>query len=43
MEASVLAELRAAGYSEDALLHIVSVVAHQNAGSRLHIGPSAAS
>lgn len=42
MEASDLAELRAAGYSEDALLHIVSVVAHQNADSRLHIGLSAA-
>jgi alkylhydroperoxidase family enzyme len=43
MEASDLAELRAAGYSEDALLHIVSVVAHQNADSRLDIGLSAAS
>jgi alkylhydroperoxidase family enzyme len=43
MEASDLAELRAAGYSEDALLHIVSVVAHQNADSRLAIGLSAAS
>jgi hypothetical protein len=42
MEASDLAELRAAGYSEDALLHIVSVVAHQNADSRLDIGLSAA-
>lgn len=42
MEASDLAELRAAGYSEDALLHIVSVVAHQNADSRLAIGLSAA-
>ena len=43
MAASDLAELRAAGYSEDALLHIVSVVAHQNADSRLDIGLSAAS
>jgi alkylhydroperoxidase family enzyme len=42
MEASDLAELRAAGYSEDALLHIISVVAHQNADSRLHLGLSAA-
>jgi hypothetical protein len=42
MKASDLAELRAAGYPEDALLHIVSVVAHQNADSRLHIGLSAA-
>ncbi len=43
MKAGDLAELRAAGYSEDALLHIVSVVAHQNADSRLDIGLSAAS
>jgi alkylhydroperoxidase family enzyme len=42
MQASDLAELRAAGYSEDALLHIISVVAHQNADSRLAIGLSAA-
>ncbi len=43
MAASDLAELRAAGYSEDALLHIVSVVAHQNADSRLDTGLRAAS
>lgn len=43
MEASDLAGLRAAGYPEDALLHVVSVVAHQNADSRLHIGLGAAS
>jgi hypothetical protein len=43
MEASDLAELRAAGYPEDALLHIISVVAHQNADSRLDLGLSAAS
>jgi alkylhydroperoxidase family enzyme len=42
MKASDLAELRAAGYPEDALLHIISVVAHQNADSRLAIGLSAA-
>jgi alkylhydroperoxidase family enzyme len=38
MEAGDLAELRAAGYSEKALLHVISVVAHQNADSRLAIG-----
>lgn len=42
MEARDLAELRSAGYQEDALLHIISVVAHQNADSRLAIGLSAA-
>lgn len=42
MEARDLAELRSAGYPEDALLHIISVVAHQNADSRLAIGLSAA-
>ncbi len=35
--------LRAAGYSEVAVLHVISVVAHQNADSRLAIGLSAAS
>ena len=34
--------LRAAGYSEEALLHVISVVAHQNADSRLAIGLNAA-
>jgi alkylhydroperoxidase family enzyme len=43
MEAGDLAELRAAGYSEEALLHVISVVAHQNADSRLAIGLGAAS
>jgi hypothetical protein len=43
MEAGDLAELRAAGYSEEALLHVISVVAHQNADSRLAIGLSAVS
>jgi alkylhydroperoxidase family enzyme len=43
MEAGDLAELRAAGYSEEALLHVISVVAHQNADSRLAIGLGAVS
>jgi hypothetical protein len=43
MEAGDLAELRAAGYSEEALLHMISVVAHQNADSRLAIGLGAVS
>jgi hypothetical protein len=34
--------LRAAGYSEVAVLHVISVVAHQNADSRLVIGLGAA-
>jgi alkylhydroperoxidase family enzyme len=34
--------LRAAGYSEEAVLHVISVVAHQNADSRLAIGLTAA-
>jgi hypothetical protein len=38
MEAGDLAELRAAGYSEEGILHTISVVAHQNADSRLAIG-----
>jgi alkylhydroperoxidase family enzyme len=43
MEAGDLAELRAAGYSEAALLHVISVVAHQNADSRLALGLRAVS
>jgi hypothetical protein len=43
MEAGDLAELRTAGYSEEALLHVISVVAHQNADSRLAIGLGAVS
>jgi hypothetical protein len=43
MEAGDLAELRAAGYSEDGILHMISVVAHQNADSRLAIGLGAVS
>jgi hypothetical protein len=43
MEAGDLAELRAADYSEEALLHMISVVAHQNADSRLAIGLGAVS
>jgi alkylhydroperoxidase family enzyme len=38
MVAGDLDTLRAAGYSEQAVLHIISVVAHQNADSRLVIG-----
>ncbi len=38
MEAGDLGELRTAGYSDDALLHVISVVAHQNADSRLSLG-----
>ena len=34
MEASDLERMRAAGYSEEAVLHAISVVAHQNADSR---------
>ena len=43
MEAGDLVRLRAAGYSEEALLHVISVVAHQNADSRLAIGLGAVS
>jgi alkylhydroperoxidase family enzyme len=43
MEAGDLTRLRAAGYSDEALLHVISVVAHQNADSRLAIGLSTAS
>jgi hypothetical protein len=38
MQPSDLEALRAAGYSEVAVLHVISVVAHQNADSRLTIG-----
>ncbi|HEY6312390.1 MAG TPA: hypothetical protein VIY52_16535 [Streptosporangiaceae bacterium] len=43
MEAEDLERLRAAGYSEEAVLHVISVVAHQNADSRLAVGLAAAS
>jgi alkylhydroperoxidase family enzyme len=42
MEPADLESLRAAGYSEEAVLHVISVVAHQNADSRLVIGLGAA-
>jgi hypothetical protein len=42
MEAGDLGRLRAAGYSEEAVLHVISVVAHQNADSRLVAGLGAA-
>jgi alkylhydroperoxidase family enzyme len=42
MVAGDLEGLRAAGYSEEAILHVISVIAHQNADSRLAIGLSAA-
>jgi hypothetical protein len=42
MEPADLEGLRAAGYSEEAVLHVISVVAHQNADSRLVIGLTAA-
>ena len=38
-----LESLRSAGYSEQAVLHVISVVAHQNADSRLVTGLSTAS
>jgi hypothetical protein len=38
MEAGDMTRLRAAGYPERALLHVISVVAHQNADSRLAAG-----
>lgn len=38
MEPGNLDTLRAAGHSEVAVLHVISVVAHQNADSRLAIG-----
>jgi hypothetical protein len=43
MVANDLDGLRAAGYSEQAVLHVISVVAHQNADSRLAAGLTAAS
>jgi alkylhydroperoxidase family enzyme len=42
MDAGDLARLRAVGYSDTALLHVISVIAHQNADSRLAVGLSAA-
>lgn len=42
MEAGDLDGLRAVGYSDPALLHVISVVAHQNADSRLAAGLAAA-
>ena len=41
MRASDLESLRAAGYAEPAILHVISVVAHQNATSRLALGLAA--
>jgi alkylhydroperoxidase family enzyme len=41
MEAADLDRLRASGYSEAAVLHAISVVAHQNADSRLAAGLAA--
>jgi hypothetical protein len=38
MEAGDLERLRASGYSEAAVLHVISVVAHQNADPRLITG-----
>jgi hypothetical protein len=38
MEASDLERLRSLGYPERAVLHVISVVAHQNADSRLALG-----
>lgn len=43
MEAGDLEKLRASGYSEEAVLHVISVVAHQNADSRLAAGLHAVS
>ena len=37
-----LERLRSLGYSEEAVLHVISVVAHQNADSRLVLGLRAA-
>lgn len=42
MEEADLKNLRSAGYPEQAVLHMVSVVAHQNADSRLVLGLSTA-
>jgi hypothetical protein len=41
MEAWDLERLRASGYSERAVLHVTSVVAHQSADSRLVVGLAA--
>lgn len=41
MQAGDLESLRAAGYAEPAILHVISVVAHQNATSRLALGLAA--
>ena len=41
MRAEDLETLRAGGYSEPAILHVISVVAHQNATSRLALGLAA--
>jgi alkylhydroperoxidase family enzyme len=41
MQADDLDSLRAAGYAEPAILHVISVVAHQNATSRLALGLAA--
>ena len=38
MESADLERLRASGYSDEAVLHMISVVAHQNADSRLVAG-----
>jgi alkylhydroperoxidase family enzyme len=43
MEPGDLDQLRVSGYPEEAVLHVISVVAHQNADSRLAIGLAAAS
>jgi uncharacterized protein YciW len=42
MEAPDLERMRASGYSDEAVLHAISVVAHQNADSRLAAGLRAA-
>jgi alkylhydroperoxidase family enzyme len=42
MDEGDLEGLRASGYSEEAVLHVISVVAHQNADSRLAVGLDAA-
>jgi hypothetical protein len=42
MEADDLERLRKAGYREEAVLHVISVTAHQNADSRLAAGLAAA-
>ena len=41
MQSGDLENLRAAGYAEPAILHVISVVAHQNATSRLALGLAA--